>query len=531
MTHFNLADLFESVAQTVPDRTAVIAGNKRVSYAQLNDRSNRLATLFLQNGIGAGDFVGIQLPNGNEYLEAMLAAFKVRAVPVNVNYRYVGSELRYLFSDAGLVGLVVHSNYADAALDALEVLDDVRFICQVGPNCNYESLLSSVAVNSSVETIDRSADDLYCVYTGGTTGFPKGVLWRHEDIFFAALGGGDHYQIGDHITEPKQLCQRIPETGMVALSTPPFMHASGHWLAFMMLFGGGTVVTLEGGIFDALATWELVDRERVNVLVVVGDAMARPLVEILESNSGRFDLSSLMALGSGGALFSPATKARFRSLLPNLIIRDAFGSSETGQVGGSAAMDNPNGPPQLKVDAITTVFDDDLSEVAPGSGVSGQLARSGHVPIGYLGDPIKTAETFVTVKYTRWVLPGDMATVDADGTINILGRASQCINTGGEKVYPDEVEAVLKSHHDVNDVLVVGVPDDTWGQAVCAVVSTNGSPTLTALQAHARNDLAGYKIPRHLVVVDTIVRSPSGKPDYRWAQEVAVAQLNANLTS
>ncbi len=517
----NLADLFESVVDAVPDRTALVAGDRCLTYRQLNDRIDRVATILANAGVGPGDFVGIQLPNGSEYLEVMLAAFKVRAVPVNVNYRYVGDELRYLFADAGLVALVHHREYQDAVDSALSAMPEQRLVLSVGTDGSYEPALAATTALTTYPS--RSADDLYCVYTGGTTGMPKGVLWRQEDIFFAAMGGGDPYQFGDHVTSADQLPGRIPDPGMVALPAPPFMHAAGHWLAFSILFGGGTVVTLPGGQFNPATLWRLVDEERANIVVIVGDAMARPLPDELEANPGRYELSSLVALGSGGALFSPSTKARFRQVAPNLIIRDAFGASETGQLGGTPPADDPDGSPRLHVDDRTTVLDAEHRPVKPGSGETGHLARGGHVPLGYLGDPEKSAATFVEVDGARWSLPGDLATVEEDGTIVVLGRESQCINTGGEKVYPEEVEAALKANDMVLDTIVVGVKDRTWGQAVCAVVEPRPGSTLTIddLREFTRGRIANYKLPRHLVLVDQIVRSPSGKPDTRWASTVA----------
>lgn len=518
----NLADLFESVVATVPNRVAMVTGDTRFTYDELNERADRLAAVFQKQGVGAGDFVGIQLPNGNEYIECMLAAFKLRAVPVNVNFRYVDSELRYLYADAGLVALVHHQDFADAVTGAKDAMAQQRVVLSVGPNGDYEPALASADPLGTYS--ERSADDLYCVYTGGTTGLPKGVLWRHEDIFFAAMGGGDPYQFGNHITTADELADRIPDPGMVALPTPPFMHAAGHWLAFAIFFGGGTVVTLPGGQFDPRLTWQLVEREKVNILVIVGDAMARPLIEELERDANAYDLSSLMALGSGGALFSPSTKARLRELRPDLIIRDAFGASETGQLGGQPPAEDPDGSPRLHVDDRTTVLDSNFQPVEPGSGITGKLARSGHVPLRYLGDPEKSATTFVEVDGLRWSLPGDLATVEADGTIVVLGREAQCINTGGEKVYAEEVEGVLKADPSVVDTIVVGVPDETWGSAVCAVVQARpgSTPDLESLRESARGHLAGYKLPRHLVLVDQIVRSPSGKPDTRWAAKIAV---------
>jgi 3-oxocholest-4-en-26-oate---CoA ligase len=531
---FNLADLFESVVDVAADSTAVVAGARRLTYRDLDDRANRVAHHLSESGIAPGDRVGLQMVNGSEYLESMLACFKVRAVPVNVNYRYVASELRYLYSDAALVGLVVHQRFAAGATAALDGMAERRAVlCVAEPDGetrsgagpvmgdDYESALAAAAGGRGFPT--RSADDLYCVYTGGTTGMPKGVLWRHEDIFFAAMGGGDPMSLGNAITEPEQLASRVLRPGIVALAIPPFMHASGHWLAFSNMFGGGTVVTLPHGNFDPAEVWRLVEAERVNAIVLVGDAMARPLLDKLTEGQTQYDLSSLMAVGSGGAVLSPSTKERLAELLPGRIVADLFGSSETGQVGGEQLVDDPFGAPRLRVNDRTNVLNESLQPVEPGSGVVGRLARAGHVPIGYLGDPVKSESTFVQSAGQRWSLPGDMATVDADGVIVLLGRGSLSINTGGEKVFPDEVEGVLKGHPDVLDAVVVGVPDERFGQQVCAVIQfrPGRSVGLAALQAFCRDQLTGYKIPRRVVAADAIVRSPSGKADYPWAATYA----------
>ena len=527
---FNLADLFESVVDLVPGQLAVVAGDRRLTYSQLDTRANRLAHHFADAGIGVGDRVGLQLANGSEYLEAMLACFKVRAIPINVNYRYVAAELRYLFHDAGLVALVFHSRFASAAAGALPAVAPPRLLLEVhdtdqsGLGDDYERVLAGAS-----DTRDfgpRSGDDLYCVYTGGTTGMPKGVLWRHQDIFFAAMGGGDALALGNVIATPEELATRVLRPGLTALPCPPFMHASAHWLAFTMLFGGGRIVTLPWGHFDAAAAWRLVADESVNILVVVGDAMARPLLDELETDGNRYDISSLVAVGSGGALLSPATKKRLARMLPGRVVADAFGSSETGQLGGTTPDGDPYGRPRLHVDSLTAVLDDDLRPVIPGSDVVGHLARRGHIPIGYLGDPDKTSATFVESGTVRWALPGDMATVEADGTITVLGRGSLCINTGGEKVFPDEVEAALKDCDGVEDAVVVGLPDERFGECVVAVVQASPGFTIDseAVRDRCRGGLAGYKVPRHVIVADAVVRSPAGKADYQWAREYALAR-------
>jgi acyl-CoA synthetase (AMP-forming)/AMP-acid ligase II len=354
-------------------------------------------------------------------------------------------------------------------------------------------------------------------------------MWRHEDIFFASMGGGDPFSMGDFISGPDELAGRLPETGMVALPTPPFMHVSSHWLVFSMLYGGGRVVVTPGGRFDPHEIWRLVGAEQVNTLVIVGDAMARPLLDTLSAApEGTYDTSSLFVIGSGGAVLSPSTKDRLAQTLPSVMVVDGFGASETGVMGAKASVagTGPAAGPRFTMNDQTAVLDDDLRPVPPGSGVIGRLARRGHIPVGYYNDPEKTAATFVEVDGVRWVIPGDMATVEEDGTVVLLGRGSVSINTGGEKVYPEEVEVVLKGHPAVADAVVVGVPDDRWGERVVAVVEpVRGSqPTLDELQELGRQNLAGYKVPRGLCLVEHMVRSPSGKADYKWARAQALAR-------
>ena len=332
-------------------------------------------------------------------------------------------------------------------------------------------------------------------------------------------------QFGNVISAPGELRDRVLEPGLAALPVPPLMHASAQWLAFHTLFGGGKLVLLPGGRFDPATTWRLVADEAVNILVIVGDAMARPLLDVVERSGEEIDPSSLMALGSGGAILSPSTKERLHARFPDLVVVDAFGASETGQLGGSPPENDPFGAPQLMVDERTTVFDDDLRPVQPGSGAVGRLARGGRVPLRYHGDAAKSAATFVEVDGVRWSLPGDEATVEADGTIVVLGRSAQCINTGGEKVYVEEVESALKGHPDLADLVIVGVADEQWGQRVVAVVEPRPghTPELDSVRDHGRDRLASYKLPTRLVTVDHIVRQPSGKPDYRWAATAAAA--------
>ncbi|HEX2849603.1 MAG TPA: acyl-CoA synthetase [Acidimicrobiales bacterium] len=515
---FNLADLFELVVDTVPDDEALVCGERRFTYAQLDERANRLAHVLTERGVAAGDMVGVHLYNGTEYLETMLAAFKIRAVPVNVNYRYRQAELRYLFDDAGVTAVVTE---ADLATDVREALDGgPRAVTVLERGDAYEAALR--AASPARDFGDRSPDDLYVLYTGGTTGMPKGVLWRQEDIFFAALGGAAG---GTELARPADLVERVTARGARCLPACPFMHGTAHWLAFSTFFTGGTVVVSPDRHLDAGALWQLVDDERVASLVIVGDAFARPLVDALAAAPDRWDLSALSVILSGGAILSPVLKATLLELLPAVIVVDGFGASETGGQGQMVATPGVSGDhPRFTMNSETTVLDDELRPVAPGSGVVGHLARRGRIPLGYHNDPAKTAATFPVVDGVRWAVPGDMATIEADGTITVLGRGSVSINTGGEKVYPEEVESALKAHDDVFDAVVVGVPDDRWGERVAAVVAPRdpaSPPSLETLAAHVNRTLAGYKVPRELVLVHEIVRSPSGKPDYRWAQRTA----------
>ena len=537
MSGFNLADLFEVVVDTVPEREALVAGDRRLTYADLDVRANRLANHLRAAGIGPGDHVGLQLVNGSEYLEGMLAAFKLRAVPVNVNYRYTSDELHYLFENADLVALVYHRRFGPAVVAASDRLPLLRHTLVVEDGTDEPSVSGSATYEQALQSASerrpgvegRSGEDLYIAYTGGTTGMPKGVMWHHEDIFFAALGGGDPMMTGSVITSPEELVERLGgEFVMVMLPIPPFMHVSAHWGALTTLYSGGKVVVDQHGHFDPDSIWRLVQAERVNTLTIVGDAMGRPLVEALETAAEAatpYDTSSLFVIGSGGAMLSASTKDRMSAMLPSAFIVDGFGSSETGVLGTQATMAGSGPATRLTLPPSpdTTVLDTGGRPVTPGSGATGRLARRGHMPIGYYKDPQKTSLAFVTVDGVRWALPGDMAVVEADGTVVVLGRDSQCINTGGEKVYPEEVESVLKLHPHVADTIVVGLPDERWGERVVAVVQPRPgtSPRIEDLQTIGHEHLAGYKVPRQVCLVDEVVRTPAGKPDYVWARQAA----------
>jgi 3-oxocholest-4-en-26-oate---CoA ligase len=525
---FNLADLWEAVVDAVPDKEALVCRTRRLSYAAADERANRLAHTLAAQGVGAGDHVALYLYNGTEYLEGMLAAFKIRAVPINVNYRYVEEELRYLLTDSDAKAVVFHRTFAPKLTAIRDQLPELGVYVSVDDDSgadlsgldapDYESALADADPDRDFPA--RSADDLYILYTGGTTGMPKGVMWRHEDIFFGAFGGGG---LGNPITTPEAIADRAREGATRCLPACPFMHGTAHWMAFLTLYTGGTVVISPDRSLDARRVWELVAAEHVNFLVIVGDAMGRPLVEALDGLGPDVDLSGLALLLSGGAILSPPVKRALRERLPQTLVIDGFGSSEAGGQGQMMITSDSDvsAQPRFRVDDETAVLTEDF-EPAP-VGAVGKLARRGHVPLGYYRDPAKSAQTFRVVDGVRWSVPGDDARLEADGTITVLGRGSVSINSGGEKVYPEEVEGALKGHPAVFDAVVVGVPDERWGERVVAVVEPRDGqqPTLEQLAAHARGLIAGYKVPREVVLVDHVERSPSGKPDYRWAKKIA----------
>jgi acyl-CoA synthetase (AMP-forming)/AMP-acid ligase II len=538
---FNLADMFEAVVDAAPDREAIVSPARRLTFRALDERANRLAHVLTGLGVGAGDHVGLQLLNGSEYLEGMLAAFKLSAVPVNVNFRYVEAELRHLYDDADLVAVIHHRRFSPRVgavapalpkLRHLVVVDDDSGEPVTDGSVDYEQALAAAKPDRPVNPT-RSGDDIYIAYTGGTTGLPKGVVWRQEDIFFAAMGGGDVFQSGNFIKSPEELLERMPEVGGTILTTPPLMHVSAQWGVFHSLFAGGRVVFAPQGGFDADEVLRLVADEGVNILTIVGDAMARPIADAVQraqQSGSPYDLSSLFVIGSGGAVLSTTAKARLAELLPNLMIVDGFGSSETGVVGNKMhAAGDTSTAPRFTVNAQTQVLDDEGRPVQPGSNQVGRLARRGHVPLGYYKDEAKTRSTFLEVDGERWVLPGDNAVVEEDGTVVLLGRGSTSINTGGEKVYPEEVETALMTSPDVADAVVIGLPDQRWGERVVAVVkpAAGATPTLEALQEHARVSLAGYKVPRELILVEEVERTPAGKADYKWARATAERRSTA----
>jgi acyl-CoA synthetase (AMP-forming)/AMP-acid ligase II len=521
VVQFNLADLFEHAVDNFGEREYLVANGERRTYAQMEARANRLAHHLAAQGVGAGDHVGIYAYNCAEWVEALWAVFKIRAVWININYRYVEDELRYLFGNAGLKALVYDPEFADRVAGVRDQLPDLVHALAMGPD--YEAALAAQSPDRDFEP--RSGDDRYILYTGGTTGMPKGVVWRQEDVFFA-LGGGINPLNGVKVEKPEELgSNAVGGFPITFLPIAPLMHGATQWAVMGQSFPGNKIVLMAK--FDPHEVWRLVEEEKVNSIMITGDAMGRPLIEALDDPSATYDTSSLLNLTSSAATFSPSVKDQFLARFPNLIMTDAIGSSESGTNGiivveaGKTAM---KGGPTVNAVAGSVVLDDDLRPLAPGSGKIGKVARFGHIPIGYLNDPAKTAETFVIgPDGTRYAMPGDHALLEEDGSITLLGRGSVSINSGGEKIFPEEVESAVRSHPDVWDALVVGVADERWGQRVAAVVQARPgvTPTLESIQEHCRAKIAGYKVPRELHLVDEVRRSPSGKADYPWATAVA----------
>jgi 3-oxocholest-4-en-26-oate---CoA ligase len=538
---FNLADLFEAVADAVAAREAVVSGDTRTTYAVLDERATRLAHVLRDAGVEPGEHVGCYMRNSTAHLETMLACYKLRAVPINVNYRYVDDELAYLFDDADVVAVVHDSEFGKTVERVRGSCTHLRFALDTSDG--YDATLAAASPERDFGA--RSSDDRYILYTGGTTGMPKGVVWRQEDIFFAAMGGGNPG--GPPIARPEEIVASVLDNPaqrlrpflpagdpgppqFVSLALGPLMHASGQWSAFGTLLGGGNVVLYDALSVDMTQVLDLIARERVNALNLVGDTSARPLLAALAAQPGRWDTSCLRLLGSGGSILSGDVKDALMAALPSVLAMvEGIGSSESPAQAVALTTRAGTASPSLTFAAKpeTIVVDDELRPIARGSGETGRLATRGRVPLGYYKDEERSAHTFVEIDGARWSLPGDMATIDADGTVHLLGRGSMCINTGGEKVYPEEVEAVIKTHAAIDDAVVVGVPDPQWGQRVVAIVTLcthAAAPTLESVQAHCRARLAGYKVPRALHIVDAVERNPAGKVDYGWARAVAARE-------
>ena len=520
----NFADLFEHAADAFGERTAVACGDRQVTYAELDERTNRLAHHLAGLGVGPGDHVGLYARNSIEALETLIASCKLRASAVNINYRYVENELHYMFADADLTALVYDRRLAPLVAASAHAAPGLRGLVEIDDGTDetptatdYNTALKAASPDRDFPP--RSNDDVYIIYTGGTTGYPKGVMWRHEDIW-RTLGGGIDFITAEPLPDEWAQSRKGLENGeFVKLCAAPLIHGNAQVAALAGLFAGETIVLLPA--FDPDEIWREIAKHQVNVLVIIGDAMARPLVEAYAA--GDYDASSLVALSSSAALFSPAVKDACAKALPDAVITEAIGSTETGFAGISfVSPGEPHrGGPTVMAGPDVIVLGDDGRPAA--SGQVGRLARGGHVPLGYYKDPARTAAMFAEVDGKRYAIPGDMARVEDDGTLTLLGRGNTCVNTGGEKVFPEEVEGALKSHPDVFDALVIGVPDALLGQRVAALIQPRpgAKADLGALQEHVRRQIAGYKVPRSIWLAEAIRRTVSGKADYAWAREYA----------
>jgi len=527
----NIADLFEHAADAVPERRAIVCGDAEISYRELEARSNQLAHYLAGRRVGKDDHVGIYGRNSIELIVSLLACYKLRAIPVNVNYRYVEAELRYLFTEAELAGLVYDRQFSEKVAALLPDYPGIKAAIAIEDGSTAQLPDGAVEFSAAIADIstvrdfgERSGDDIYMLYTGGTTGYPKGVLWRHEDVW-RTLGGGIDFTTGDRLPDEWEQIRRgtAGPAGLVRLTTAPLIHGSAQWGTLPGLFGGDMVVFVPQ--FEPHAVWRAVQRHRVNVLMITGDAMARPLIEAYQEEP--YDVSSLLAISSNAALFSPSVKDQYLTLLPHVVITDAIGASETGFTGlGYVSAGNKKAEgPTVTAGPSTIVIDEHNRPVGPGG--IGRIARGGHIPLGYYKDPVKTAALFAEVDGVRYAVPGDFARVEDDGSITLLGRGNMCVNTGGEKVFPEEVEGALKSFPAVFDALVIGVPDERLGQRVAALVQPRDGHDvdLAGLEAHLRTQIAGYKVPRSVWIVEQIGRTPAGKADYRWARQYAEKQL------
>jgi len=536
VSDWNFADVWHEIARLQPDLPAVIRGEAVTTWADLDRRAAALAHRFLAADLGHQAKVAQYLHNGPEYLETLFACFAASLVPVNTNYRYVDSELVYLWRDADVEAVVFHGAFAPQAAAARDRLPGIRLWLWVDDRSGacpewaepYEAAVGSTGDGTVEPSRARSGDDLFLLYTGGTTGQPKGVMWRQDDLF-AVLNrtATVRYPEEGTLADVRALLPPIDEPRTRVLPAAPLMHGTAVFSAFGTMGAGGAVVLTEDVRFDAAGILDTLARHRVTEISIVGDAFAKPLLDELDAHPGRWDLSALRVMLSSGVMWSAPIKEGLLRHVPGLLCVDTLGSSEAVGVARSISSTRTStrtGGFKLGPDA--QVIRDDGTPVEPGSGEEGLVAVAGRGPVGYYKDPEKTAATFRVLGGRRWITPGDHALVHADGTVQLLGRGSSCINTGGEKVFPEEVEEALKLQDHVHDAVVVGVPDPRFGQMVVAVVEPEPGATLSEgdLTSSLRDQLAAYKIPRRIVLVESIGRAPNGKVDQRrWREDAAKA--------
>ncbi|MGH8997959.1 MAG: AMP-binding protein [Acidimicrobiia bacterium] len=536
MTAWTFADIWEHAAAAFPEAPAAVHGGRRISWADFDRRAGALAAALLDHGLRPGAKVAQYLPNRPEYLESFFAASKASLVPVNTNFRYLDDELVYLWDNADVEAVVFDDAYTDVAARVRPRVPRVRAWFHVGPArerpgwaVGYEDAATPSGARPA--GCGRGDDDLLLLYTGGTTGQPKGVMWRQGDLL-SLLNSMEPRRLPDRATAAQAVAhfQAAGRPGRRSVIACPLMHGTGLFFALSTLNTAGCVITLPSSRFDAGALLDVLEGERAHAVVIVGDAFARPMLDAMEAETGRWALSSLRVMSSSGAIWSEPVKRRLVERLPGLMLVDGLGSSEAGRIATSVATSEAVAETATFIAADDgAVLLDDGTFAEPGSGQVGHLAVSGWIPLGYYKDKAKSAAVFREVGGRRWSIPGDLATVDADGTIRLLGRGSGCINTAGEKVFPEEVEEALKTHPAVADAAVVGVPHERYGQAVVALVEPRGgqAPDPAELVVHVKGRLAGYKAPKLISVTPTVARGPNGKLDYQRLRREAQAAWEA----
>jgi acyl-CoA synthetase (AMP-forming)/AMP-acid ligase II len=539
MPGWNFADVWETVAETQPDAPELVHGDIRRTWGEFDARANGVAAWLLGLGVEHQDKVAHYLYNCSEFVESMFGIFRAGLAPVNTNYRYADEELLYLWDNADAVAVVFHGTFADRIDTLRHKLPKIKGWLWVDDGAGpcpewatpYEDAAAKGQAGDKVQgPWGRDGDDLYMLYTGGTTGMPKGVMWRQDDIFSSLNDAYNTYPPEpDYEAVRKVRAEQGPGFRMVPAC--PLMHGTGAFTAFSILSMGGCVVTLTNRTFDAEELLATVDREGVNVIAIVGDAFAKPILRALDASPGKYDISSLALMVSSGVMWSHETKEGLLRHHPAMLLSDAFSSSEALGMGSSVSGgNNAADTAKFNLGANAVVITDDGRLAEAGSGEIGMVGVRGRMPLGYYKDPEKTAKTFRVIEGVRYSIPGDYATVEADGTLKLLGRGSVCINTGGEKVYPEEVEEVLKTHPGIRDAVAVGVPDEKWGEAITAVVELHPGASVDEADvvAHVKNRLAAYKAPKRVLVVDTIGRAPNGKVDYKRLRAEATERVAAS---
>ncbi|WP_373491221.1 acyl-CoA synthetase [Parasphingorhabdus sp.] len=540
---WQMADIWENIAESIPDKPAIIDGDKRYSWAEYENRAARVAQVLSDHGLEAGAKLSIYSYNAAEYLETQFGAFKARICPVNVNYRYLEAELTHVINNSDSEALVYQAQFAPRVAAIRDQLEQVKLFLEIDDGSG-EHLDGAVSYEEALQeaepmpVIERSNDDLYMLYTGGTTGMPKGVMYDHQTFASALLAKGFEMRM---MTPPSDasdfgpLVQQLHAAGAVSRAIPacPLMHGTGMWIGAMIPHSlGGCVILSDNSHFDPAALWQLAQDEKVTDITIVGDVFAKPMLAALDDAKAAgqaFDLSSLAMMGSSGVMWSAEVKRGLLTHLPHMAIVDSMGSTE-GSMGVSiTTAENVDTDQTAKFDMnpTTKVLTEEGKPVTPGSGEMGLICNGGMVPLGYYKDEAKSAETFRTFDGVRYSIPGDFATVEADGSITLLGRGSACINSGGEKIFPEEVEEALKTHESVYDCLVIGLPDERFGQKVTAILSMADGARFdeAALAAHVRTRLADYKAPRAFVLVDEVPRAANGKAGYKAAKEIALQRL------